>query len=162
MIFLIGTTHPYQINAPGHDKKCGAPQFKQYIRHIISKHSVDYLFEELNADRDLTNISGIGRHESWLEVIARETTISHKFIDPGCKERLYIGIQQGEECTPEGIEKRECYWLDRVRECGFSTALCVIGAEHINTFSARLSQEYICTIENEWYDPMNILQKPAT
>ncbi|OGA44781.1 MAG: hypothetical protein A3G24_20770 [Betaproteobacteria bacterium RIFCSPLOWO2_12_FULL_62_13] len=152
-IFLIGTFHGYQMNMPGWNKMCGAPLFEQHICRIISEQRVDYLFEELNVDA-LTDI--FGRHKSWLEVIARQTTISHKFIDPGNKERLRIGIRPGEECTPEGIEKREYYWLERVRECEFFTAICVIGAKHIENVSARLSREYACTIINACYDPKNI------
>lgn len=152
-ILLVGTFHGYQMDMPGWNKKCGAPLFEQRISHIVSKSGVDYLFEELSVDA-LTNLSV--RHESWLEVIARQTTIMHKFIDPGQEERLRIGIRPGEECTQEGIEKRERYWLERVRNCDFSTALCVIGADHVEKFSARLSQQYTCAVIDACYNPKNI------
>ena len=97
-----------------------------------------------------------GRAKSWLETISNRTGIPHKFIDPGDEERLHIGILPSQDATPEAIEKRECYWIERVRECNFSTALCVVGSAHIENLSSKLAKEYDCVIENVRYNPKEL------
>lgn len=149
-VVLVGTIHGYQLDLHGWNRRCGAPQFEQYLIQFVSEHKVDSLLEELNEEA-LTDVTG--RAKSWLENIAKKTGILHRFIDPGIEDRSSIGILTGEYSTPESNEKRERYWIERVRELKFSTALCVVGCAHIDSFSSKLAKEYECVIENACYNP---------
>lgn len=157
-VLTIGTFHAYQMNMPGWNKQCGAPQFKLAMEQIVAGHAVDYLVEELNIE---SLVSFNRRMDSWLEVIAREGGIGHCFLDPDTKERLRIGIEPDEALSPENVEMRERYWLDRIRERTFKTALCVIGAAHIRTFTFKLGEDYSPTILIPRYDPNHLDPREA-
>ncbi len=155
---MIGTLHFYQQDEPKiWNTKCGVPLFAEYVCSIISREGIDYLFEEMSIDY-LTRTFAAERYKSWLEIAGKKWHIKNAFIDPGDKERNRIGITRENVKTPIGIVLRERYWLEQIDKCSFSTALCVIGAAHIESFSALLSQtqKYEVVIENPYYNPMNL------
>jgi hypothetical protein len=153
-VFLVGTIHEYQIDDDELNKQYGHPQFKKFISRVIGEIHADHLMEEMNADVFKHKYSSA--RGSWLAAISRERDIPHLFIGPDLAQRKEIGVPDDDGESLEGCEKREQYWLERIRECRFYRALCVIGRKHICSFSKRLTPYYAVEIVEPSYNPKDI------
>ncbi|MEJ1164116.1 hypothetical protein V9K97_10465 [Variovorax sp. CCNWLW186] len=141
----------------------------QYLERELQSGGYDAIAEELNEAAILRwNCS-----ESTARRVATSLGIRHRFCDPEPSERAILGIPSREELEQQfGLGKiinsaatrqldaaqknywpiREAFWLARLQELGATRILFILGADHIQSFSAFLTREgisFIC-LEQNW------------
>jgi hypothetical protein len=143
-ILAFGTAHEVQGEKfqLAVDDRC----YRDSVEELVKVYAVDTIFEEAS-----------GYSPSYAEVIAdsRSPKVTYVDIDPPRKERAQHGLSAA---TSESIPidlwsqppcsqrleyvaqhaKRELFWLKRIREYKFVSALFICGVAHSLSFSFRL------------------------
>ena len=87
------------------------------------------LAEESNEDV----LSKFSATQSVASTVASEIGIKHLFCEPSIAERQRLGITT--TGSPADFEKREQYWLGRLKRIEEAPILFVLGADHVASFS---------------------------
>jgi len=157
MIYLIGTHHKYQVagTAPN-------VEFLAYLVETLTKLEATVVAEEMNTDGE--TVVGGPNGKSIAAIVAERLAIRHVFCDPDKVERKELGIKSAEEIEhlamsawiatgedphlvaarerQKDFPVREGFWLQRLRpHLAEQTIVFVCGADHIDTFRARLEAD---------------------
>jgi hypothetical protein len=142
--FVFGTAHELQgkeFQMPI-DVEC----YRITLNHLIAARNVDAVFEEAS-----------GRSPSYAQIIAdsHSPKLSYIDVDPPRNEREQHGLASETGCSepldffsqPPCVQRfehvakhadRERFWLTRITQCKFKSALFICGASHTLSFSFRL------------------------
>jgi hypothetical protein len=130
MVYLIGVNHFAQFDAPTvrivREESLG---FKAHVLAIIQKYKISLLAEEFSEEAKVKwHVS-----ESTLEELGKTEGIEHRFCDPSSIEKKKCGIEKDDD------DKREQFWLSRIKGCGNRNVLFVCGGRHVESFRKKLS-----------------------
>jgi hypothetical protein len=146
-IALVGTSHSYQFPT-----NTDAEAFKSLIVCILDSLDFAAIAEEMSEEA----LSEHGAPSSLGKQIADERGIRHRYCDPDRQTRNELGISQenciraaaihwnlSEDEVGERIldsrDRRELYWLDRVLELDCWPVLFICGANHVDSFAAKIN-----------------------
>jgi hypothetical protein len=141
---VLGTDHRLQglSECPGN---VDDPMYGFFIKHLISKFSVKYIFEEAG-----------GRSGSTAEQIAKTLGLEHNDIDrgqphPGHDERERDYTVQGWENHRKELEESgaveevlvaqietEQFWIEKIQGHSFTSGLLICGHLHTISIATRL------------------------
>lgn len=133
------------------------------------KERPDLIAEELNENA----IKKWKAHDSVARKIARHLKVRHRFCDPDLEERKALDIKCRKEIAQElgyrrsltreqssevdkvekaHWEKREKFWLDRLTEQDSDKSIFLVGADHVDRFTALLTAHGIQSkvVERDW------------
>ena len=131
MLYLIGVSHDIQFNPGRHPAKVvrnKRASFKTHVLEVIETLGVSILAEEFSDEsKTIRKVS-----ESTLEQLAKAKGIEHRFCDPTSAQRRENGIGESD------LDKREQFWLSRIRDCRGRNLLFVCGGNHVDTFGEKL------------------------
>jgi hypothetical protein len=144
LIFLIGTNHELQHDAPARRARPeivnpARDRFRSYLMEMASWTKVAAIAEEF-AEEVLSHL----RANSICCMVAHQMNIAHKFCEPTTSERLKLGIPAfGTEGLPEdeklkSDQIRRAFWLDKLMHFDHRPALFVCGADHVDSFAKML------------------------
>jgi hypothetical protein len=148
-VYLFGTSHSYQWAAPD----CSAAAlaaFKSSIADLVRQHEIHAVAEEMSLDA----LRMHGRDTSSVHDLCLSNGWKHIYCDPGVEQQRQLGIANdgaiilGKQLfgwTDDDVasrisaeyEKREHYWIERIRSLSASPVLLVCGALHVS----RLQQQ---------------------
>ncbi len=154
-VLIIGIDHNYQAgnkNCSQHD----IDSFKCIIESIISKSSVNGIFEEMNQE----GLQKYGVNATISQSISNHNNINHMFIDPSISEREDEGIIERGLIKIRGINdgisnkevekkiltqdiKREKYWLSQLKSNAKGTVIFICGSDHVKRFYGLLQKNSI-------------------
>lgn len=170
-ILLIGLNHGNQL--VGFDSEW--KKFKCCLTNLCLRENPDLIAEELNIEA----IQLWKADDSVARRVAENLNIDHIFCDPDSVQRKTLGIKSRKEIAQElgygctltsqqsfevdNIEKsfwetRERYMLERLLEHKFAKCIFLIGANHVDRFSALIMDNGIqcIIIEKNWQpEPYN-------
>jgi hypothetical protein len=142
-VLVFGVPHQVQGEKfhASFDDEC----YRDTLEQLVAVNQVDFIFEEAG-----------GRVPSHAGILAATNdSVGYEDVDPPREEREKYGLSkntgegyvvdlwQDPPCTPrlEYIDRqdaREEFWLSRIREKKFSSALVICGAAHCLSVSFRL------------------------
>jgi hypothetical protein len=129
MVYLIGVNHLAQFDAPSvkivREERLA---FKAHLLEIIQKYNISLLAEEFSEEAKMKwRVS-----ESILEKLGKTEGIEHRFCDPTSIEKNENGIENDDN------DKREQFWLSRIKDCKDRNVLFVCGSKHVESFRKKL------------------------
>jgi hypothetical protein len=133
MLYLIGTDHSVQ-----HDGRAGyhGPEFErigqgfpEFLVQAAKSIQAKVIAEESNEDV----LSKFSATQSVASTVASGIAIKHLFCEPSIAEREQLGITT--TGSPADFEKREKFWLERLKSIEEAPILFVLGADHVESFS---------------------------
>lgn len=104
--------------------------FPQVLAQAVRETDAKMIAEESN-EEVLPKFSAT---QSIVAVVASKMNIGHLFCEPGLAERERLGITGTGNLSD--FEKREMYWLKRLRAVDMTPIIFVLGADHVHSFSA--------------------------
>jgi hypothetical protein len=145
-IALIGTSHTYQ--RPGNPD---AGTFEGFIKSLLDSSNFAAIVEEMSAQA----LSEQGAALSICKRVADEQGVRHLYCDPDRQTRSRHEIRQENEIRATAhfkriseqeilkqiqasYDRREQYWLDRILELDCWPVLFVCGANHVDSFGAKV------------------------
>lgn len=166
-ILLIGTSHRFQLEGCGTDGHWKA--FSSFLESLVRRRTVDLIAEELNEEV----VSLCQATDSVARAVARRFDIRHLFCDPDSAERDRLGIKRRKEIISDfgysgelsqeqsakvdtvehgHWDKRERYWLERLREQKRGSCIFVVGANHVERFCRLLDIRELSweIVERDW------------
>ena len=166
-IFLVGISHRYQVEGHGADAEWRT--FSSFLESLVRARPVDLIAEELTEEV----IFLCHAADSVARAVAGRFGMRHLFCDPDSAERNRLGIKGRREIilelgysgllSPEQSEKvdaveeghwdkREHYWLERIRELKHDSCIFILGANHVERFCRLLESVSISweVIEKDW------------
>jgi len=149
LIFLIGTNHELQHDAPARRARRefvdpARDRFRTFLKESASRAEVVAIGEEFTEQ-----VLSALRASSLCRAVAEELNITHKFCEPSRSQRLELGIPA---CGTAGLPKkeklksdqlRERFWLEQLRDFDNRPVLFVCGADHVDSFAKRLGDSGI-------------------
>ena len=175
-----------------HERQTAGPQlqakldrFRAYVRNAIDQNDLEVIAEECNEeiekDRGKSICRGIAIH--------RTPALPYVACEPNREERKALGIPNSnppnnqmpiagihadtENCRDAELLRyfpaREKYWLEQLRRITIRSVLLVVGANHVSTFTCRLTEngipaEVICfdwvALDDAVHGPLPIAEQP--
>jgi hypothetical protein len=131
MLYLIGVRHGIQFDPGPHAAKIVRDKrasFKAHVLEVIEPLAISILAEEFSDEaKRKWKVS-----ESTLEQLGKAKRIEHRFCDPTSVQKKENGIEESDS------DKREQFWLSRIRDCESKNVLFVCGGDHVETFGKKL------------------------
>ncbi len=133
MVYVIGVNHAVQFDPAPHVAKIVRDKRASFKAHVlevkvIPKFGISILAEEFSDQAKMK----WGVTESVLEQLAKANVIEHRFCDPCPAEKEQNRIEQSDS------DKREQFWLSRIRDCKNRNVLFVCGDDHVEPFGKKL------------------------
>ena len=149
MIYLVGCYHALQYNKALRlldmvKLTAAREQYASLIRTTISDKHISLLAEEFS-ESALEYLKA----KSYLQEVARQTGIEHRFCDPNEAERTQIGLPSPFADTPDDAQLRinhtirEKYWLEKISDRLDSPTIFICGSDHIAGFTNILNSRSI-------------------
>lgn len=147
---LIGLNHAHQLEGY---KQGEFDTFRRYLTSFCVNGKIDLIAEELNQE----TIALWKAKGSVAKTVAKSLSIEHLFCDPELQDRRRLGIFSSLEISlnlgyrralthkqsaifdaelRKGWPIREKCWLDQLGRVLFQRCAFILGAEHVDTFSA--------------------------
>jgi len=172
-IYLIGTSHSFQLRTPKAPLKPAEKTFKSLLNNAVLQHAVRLIGEEMSIEK-------VGAMQSICKEVSDELGIAHCYCDPDTIERAALGISNcdenlilaqiltrcssGQRITREEAEKetaqvmrpwykkREKEWLHRLLTHNQFPVLFICGANHVSFFrDLAISHDLSVTIlHHDW------------
>ena len=143
-LFVFGTAH--EVQGEKFQKAVDDPCYRENMKHVIASYHVDSIFEEAS-----------GHLPSYAQIIAdsHSPKLQYVDVDPPRDERakhnlsadtggsVPIDFWSKPPCIYQfqyvaSHAEREKFWLNRIRECKFQSALFICGVSHSLSVSFRL------------------------
>ncbi len=152
-ITVLGTHHEIQGLENRQTPNVDDPDYAKLIRNLTRGESIDLLFEEA---------AGLGP-----SVASKMMPDRYVDVDPSAAERVRLGIDVAEDSEPvdhwnskemlhrhklEGQERREQFWLEKIKNEKFDRGLLICGMNHLLSMSFRLRAEGF-EVAATYYDP---------
>lgn len=163
-VAIIGTCHSYQRG------QIDAEAFEQMVESYASAYSFAAIAEEMSRDA----LAEHGLKQSICERVADRRHLDHSYVDPDGPMRTTLGIEptmnvdwagmKGCPYSRQEIEQhnwnrnfhpREKYWLERLHKFDRWPVLFVCGADHVESFAAKVKgagRSYVI-LEFDWPEP---------
>jgi hypothetical protein len=151
-VVIIGTSHKYQTGTGHFDSDCESELllFRNLLENTCLTYGVCAVAEELHQDNLPEE-----RAESTVCEFANTAGLAHVYAEPSSEHRRNNGMPTHAELELEAqltnidrrniprleqqsMMSRELYWLTKLLEFNQWPLLFVCGANHVNSFSARL------------------------
>jgi hypothetical protein len=143
-LFVFGTAH--EVQGEKFQRSVDDECYRNTLDYLITAHHVDSVLEE-----------AAGHSPSYAQIIAdsRSPRLIYADVDPSRSERGQHGLAadtgysepidswSSPPCTQRfeyvgGHAEREKFWLERIKEHKFESALFICGVSHTLSFSFRL------------------------
>lgn len=165
-IFLIGTSHQYQV--VGDEFTIDhVEEFYQFLISLCNDLNIKMVAEEINDEgiRAYNGSTTIGRQ------VAKELKLEYLACDPSTQQRIDAeingsgevsisakmkGLDEKEESRLLAVEeiKREKFWLLKLQQSGVIPILFICGAKHIQRFMILLAKHnYNVSVLIEDWEP---------
>lgn len=144
-VFLFATNHNVQRGSLPPELPDERTRFESEVSLIAKSQCIDLLAEELNKECVSTALEF--RTSSVLQDLSAKLAVPHLFCEPTLTERKatrFIGDE---------LERwREAYWLKAIQGKSASNVLFILGANHLKSFKALLSENYIeaVVVHSDW------------
>jgi len=140
MIYLLGIDHQVQ-----HQKQTQVSMvFAFYLSKKIKELNIKFLGEEWF--KDLLKENGVAT--TITQGVATKHKIDHRFCDPNRDERRDIGW-----FSKKDDDKREKFWLEKMKDKTEENIIFVCGADHLGSFSTLLSDSGLhCEVFSKRFD----------
>ena len=133
MLYLIGVNHSVQHDGRavhhGQEIERLREGFAEFIVRTAQQTHAKVIAEENNQEV----LEKFAATKSVAFTVAAELGIRHLFCEPSIAERKRLGISL--TGSPADYEKREKYWLEKLRPIVEVPILFILGADHIASFS---------------------------
>jgi hypothetical protein len=150
MLYLIGVDHSVQHDGrtsyqdPEFDRLREA--FPELLSQAARKTSAKIIAEENNTDV----LKKFSATKSIASAVASEIGIEHLFCEPSIQERAQLGIT--DIAYPSDIEKRENFWLEKLKKVKETPILFILGADHVGSFSKLANNSgFAVSVIEEYY-----------
>jgi hypothetical protein len=131
IVYLVGVDHQVQHDGPTMilEREKATSDFCQFLETKANEFHITLIAEELNEDAlKLSRAS-----KSTVQDVAKRLGLIHLFCDPTIAERKQLRIHKDQDL-------REEHWLSRLSNYrDGETILFVCGADHLETFSKKLT-----------------------
>ena len=122
MIYLIGVDHQVQHRKDLHISKIFSFYLKRKAEQLRAKLIAEEWHEELLKEN--------GIKSTIPQDVAQRLETDHIFCDPNKEERLQMGWK-----TKADDNKREIFWLEKIKNKANENVIFICGADHLGTFS---------------------------
>lgn len=158
MIIIVGTSHAIQI---------ADPALQPFLESLCREYNVRAMAEEMSEEALAQNRCAASIPMQVASVLA----LPHKLCDPNNAERAKLEIYQVSEIRmwnsisnsalseseiaarlKESYEKRERYWLERLRCLNVWPVLFICGSDHVASFCKLLEVQSIAAyvVAKDW------------
>ena len=142
VVYLIGVDHriQYTNNTCGPEWRQDIKSFEDYLVSKTEEMKIELLAEEFSQE----NIERNNATGCTVKDAAQRCHKQHLFCDPTKSERESEGIDDD--------DKRENFWLEKLKNSNASVIMFVCGDSHINSFSEKVRANMVQTkiLSNGW------------
>ena len=141
MVYLLGVCHRVQTQPEGAGLYATTwhARFRSYVTDAVLANNVTTIAEETNDKIE----SAAGKSIARLVAESMSPPIQYIPCEPSIEERRALGIPNEDESEEAELLKyfaiREKFWIERLRKVLLDSILLVCGANHVPTFSCRLT-----------------------
>jgi hypothetical protein len=133
MLYLVGVDHSVQhdgcVRYKGPEFERLREEFPEFLIQIARQIDVKVIAEESHEDV----LRKFSATKSVASVVASELGVKHLFCEPSIAEREQLGITS--TGRREDFEKREKFWLEKLRDLKETPILFILGPNHMAGFS---------------------------